>query len=221
MENNTYIEIIVVDDSSTDRTLEIVRGIPDSRIILLRNENNIGHVLTFEKAIKHSSGDIIYLCDQDDIWPDNRINLIENSIPESNFLFVGGFTTFTNDSYLNNYDTIKEITSVRDISFFDKFKNFIFMIFSKRKYFGSCMAFSSDFKNILLPFYHSVHAHDHWISIIGTVKGSLIYSSDTVTFRRLHDKNLTPKRKRPWPKIIFSKLNLIRLFIVAILRVKW
>ena len=44
-------ELIVVDDSSTDETVSIINGIDDSRIRLIKAEQNNGYVKTFERAL--------------------------------------------------------------------------------------------------------------------------------------------------------------------------
>lgn len=75
--NQTYknIEIIVVDDGSTDNTYEIVKEISsfDPRIVLLRNEKNSKIVKTLNKAFSHSRGSYIARMDGDDVSSPDRI----------------------------------------------------------------------------------------------------------------------------------------------------
>lgn len=61
------LEIIVVDDQSTDGTWEILQRLAsdDSRIVLLRNEHNSGKGASVRKAIAHSTGDISVIHDAD------------------------------------------------------------------------------------------------------------------------------------------------------------
>ena len=61
------LELIVVDDSSTDGTWPILQGLAasDSRIVLLRNERNLGKGAAIRKAIEHSTGDISIIHDAD------------------------------------------------------------------------------------------------------------------------------------------------------------
>ena len=66
-------EIVVCDDRSSDRTLELIEGYRDSRIHVHRNEKNLGHVRNFEKAISLSRGDYLFLSDQDDVWLPGRV----------------------------------------------------------------------------------------------------------------------------------------------------
>lgn len=63
-------ELIVVDDCSTDGTLEIVRRLAqdDARIAVVTNEENLGVAQTRNKAIDLARGEYVALLDSDDIW---------------------------------------------------------------------------------------------------------------------------------------------------------
>lgn len=67
-------EIVVRDDASTDATPELLaelaadaeaRGIA---VRCMRGERNLGYVANFEAALRAASGDVLFLCDQDDVW---------------------------------------------------------------------------------------------------------------------------------------------------------
>jgi len=61
------LEVIVVDDQSTDGTWEILQRLSnnDSRLVLLRNERNLGKGAAIRKAIEHSTGEISIIHDAD------------------------------------------------------------------------------------------------------------------------------------------------------------
>lgn len=61
------LEVIVVDDQSTDGTWEILQSLAatDDRIILLRNERNLGKGAALRQAIARSTGDISIVHDAD------------------------------------------------------------------------------------------------------------------------------------------------------------
>jgi SAM-dependent methyltransferase len=61
------LEVIVVDDQSTDGTWPILKRLADidSRIVLLRNERNLGKGAAIRKAIEHSTGDVSIIHDAD------------------------------------------------------------------------------------------------------------------------------------------------------------
>src|SRR4030067_269521 len=63
-------QILILDDCSNDRTIEIIENFlkKDGRIRLIRNETNLGYARNFEKGISLCETDFIALSDQDDIW---------------------------------------------------------------------------------------------------------------------------------------------------------
>ena len=68
----TDFELLVIDDGSTDTTAAIVSGIQDSRLTLIRNEQNSGLVFTLNKGIEIAAGKYIARMDGDDISAPER-----------------------------------------------------------------------------------------------------------------------------------------------------
>jgi glycosyltransferase involved in cell wall biosynthesis len=71
--NQSYqpLEVLVIDDGSTDGTVELIRSIDDQRIRLLVNEQNIGLTRNWNKCIELARGDFIKFLFHDDIlYPD-------------------------------------------------------------------------------------------------------------------------------------------------------
>lgn len=69
-------EVIIVDDYSSDNTIGIVEEflkVNKLKWKVYRNSENVGWRKNFRKAIYLCTGDIIFLCDQDDIWDKNKI----------------------------------------------------------------------------------------------------------------------------------------------------
>lgn len=68
----TYVdfELLVADDCSTDSSWEIIQGFArkDSRVVSWRNESNKGLFSNYNECIFKSSGDLIKLYAQDDLW---------------------------------------------------------------------------------------------------------------------------------------------------------
>ena len=89
--NQTLIpnEVLVVDDVSTDGTILILEDYRQKKgLKYLINDKQLGVNKNFEKAIKNSTGNYVALCDQDDIWFPNKIEVslsklreIENDMP--------------------------------------------------------------------------------------------------------------------------------------------
>lgn len=66
-------ELIIVDDCSTDSTLEVINSFTDSRISILRNLTNQGVAMSRNKGIKKAKGNFISFLDADDIWLEHKL----------------------------------------------------------------------------------------------------------------------------------------------------
>lgn len=76
-------EVVLSDDASTDGSVELVRraledpapGTTSAPIALrvLRNAQPLGVRANFEQAVRHCTGELIVLCDQDDVWQPGRL----------------------------------------------------------------------------------------------------------------------------------------------------
>lgn len=72
-------EIVVRDDASTDATPDLLvslAGEAEARGIVvryIRGDRNLGYVANFETALRAASGDVLFLCDQDDLWHQDKL----------------------------------------------------------------------------------------------------------------------------------------------------
>jgi len=69
----TDFEFLIIDDGSTDSTLDIINSYTDKRIRLVKNEKNMGIGATLNKGIELSSCDLIARMDADDISLPDRL----------------------------------------------------------------------------------------------------------------------------------------------------
>lgn len=69
-------EIVICDDQSSDDTVKIIQELLCDKIYLYQNEKNLGYKLNFKKALSYCKGDYIFLCDQDDIWLENKVEVM-------------------------------------------------------------------------------------------------------------------------------------------------
>lgn len=69
----TEFELLLVDDGSTDDSLEIARSFQDPRIRIVKNEQNLGIVPALNRGLAEASGQWIARCDADDISHPKRL----------------------------------------------------------------------------------------------------------------------------------------------------
>jgi len=71
------IEIIIIDDGSTDNSLEILQShYSDNSLIKIVSKRNGGQLSAFNESIKHTTGDLVCFLDADDIYKHNYIETI-------------------------------------------------------------------------------------------------------------------------------------------------
>lgn len=74
----TDFELIVINDCSTDNTVEIVNSFDDERIRLISNEKNLGVSRTRHNGVEAARGEWIAILDSDDMWkPDKLMKQVE------------------------------------------------------------------------------------------------------------------------------------------------
>lgn len=98
--NQTYkdIEIIVVEDCSTDNTLKIIKDLQKTDttfpINLVQHKENVGAGLSRRDGIKASTGDFIMLLDADDWLNEDYIEHLVDKQKETDADIVGGGITY-------------------------------------------------------------------------------------------------------------------------------
>lgn len=79
-------EIIISDDGSDDDTLETNSAFHDARIRIFKNKGRHGVVPNFENALSKAKGDIIFCYYQDDIWADNKVQIMVRELQNADFV---------------------------------------------------------------------------------------------------------------------------------------
>jgi len=202
-------EVIIVDDKSSDNTIELIKRINDKRIKIFENDVNKGVNVTFERAISLSNGDIIFLADQDDIWIKGRIQTMTTALIHA-CLVSSNFDCF--DDAGNSY---KEFESKIDAKNSKKyFRNIIDIFLGKKNYYGCAMAFRKEIIPVILPFPPFIESHDLWIAKAANLIKSNIHIDDFTLHRRIHGNNISIVNRKIgyklWSRIIFF----VSIFII-------
>ncbi len=83
--NQTYknLELIIVDDGSTDNTKEVVDSLKDNRIVYIKQENQ-GAGAARNKGIDIAKGEYIAFQDSDDVWHLDKLEKQINVLKQNN-----------------------------------------------------------------------------------------------------------------------------------------
>lgn len=206
-------EIIICDDCSKDNTINIVKKYKEKaeiKIKIISNKNNLGVTKNFMNAFKNCTGEIIFLCDQDDIWDKDKVKIIvdkfnensqinmigtdallidkdDNSMDKKLWDFVG--YKWSKDNLTNNYKfqlkkaILTGATAAARKSFIDKF-----MIESKYV------------------------IHDYWLSECASMTDSLYMMNVCLTNYRQHSNNVIGVKKKNKFKFIFRRFFKIKYY---------
>jgi len=91
--NQTFadFELLIIDDCSSDNSVEIIQSYNDNRLKLIINEENIGQSSTMNKAIELAEGKYIARLDQDDLSYKNRLQVQLEKISDLNKTILGSW----------------------------------------------------------------------------------------------------------------------------------
>lgn len=201
-------EIIISDDNSVDKTIEIARKILKDYNIkheIIINDTRLGVVKNFQQAIGMCMGDIIFLSDQDDIWIKHKVaKILEEFSKNQNLIMV-----FSDAELINEYGkSLKtRLWSTLDFSI-DVLKNkkFIEVLLNRSIVTGATMAFKKKLYYHSIPF-SNYWIHDGWLALNSSLYGEIVALKDPLIKYRQHSKNVIGASKKTSLKRIKNYIN--------------
>jgi glycosyltransferase involved in cell wall biosynthesis len=166
-------ELIVCDDTSADSTREILTAFKQSApfpVELFFNQENLGLVANFDKAISLCKGDIICLSDQDDVWEDDKLLLIEQAFDADEKIgMVYSDAKVVDENLADTGSTLWQcligakgdfIKDLKEGKAFD-------LLLNDGYFLGACMAFRTKYRKLFSPLPLDVYfVHDNWIALV-------------------------------------------------------
>lgn len=200
-------EIIISDDGSTDKTLDIIKDIGDKRIKIIEGPHN-GIKKNFENAIKNTKGKYIFLSDQDDIWNENKVKDVIKSFKKEKATLV------IHDAYVINEK--KEIIEDSFFKYRNSKKGIIKNIY-KNTYIGCCMAFKKDILKKIIPIPNDIEMHDQWIGIVNDKYGKSFFLREKLIMYRRHENNVSKMKHYGVFKMLKNRIHLLKNFLKVIM----
>lgn len=184
-------EIIICDDLSSDETVNIINDF-DSKypniIKLTINDLNLGVYKNFEKAISLCTGDIIFCCDHDDVWKNEKIEkFVEkfNENPDATLVFSNAAVVFEKpENYLYPLWKSESITDSEHGT-----SSFKTLVYQGGSIAGCCMAFRKDFIQVFFPFPNEIY-HDDWLATCNVILGKIVFIDEELIYYRQHGNNV-------------------------------
>lgn len=186
-------ELVISDDASTDATVSVVQNFARRAPFSVRlqiNRERLGSTRNFEVAITTCCGEIIFLCDQDDIWYPDKIARIEECFVHD--LEVGA--VFTDADVVDQDLNPLRLRLWKKIRFSSQeqariaARDATTVLLKHPVVTGATMAFRSVYRDLVLPI-PDVWVHDAWISLlIGATSHLAALPAPLVAYRQ-HSAN--------------------------------
>lgn len=186
------LEVVAVDDYSTDGTVEILKEY--SKRFPLRyivNKSRLGFIKNFERAISLCEGSYVALADQDDVWIPQKLEILISQIGDRSIV-CSDFSLIDGDGCLIAPSFRRDL-NVPIPDFAKQFYSLVFINFVQ----GCTCLFRRDFKEYILPIPIEAMSHDWWIGIIATQRNGIAYVDRPLVMYRQHSKN-TLGAKEMW-----------------------
>ncbi|MDF1548305.1 MAG: glycosyltransferase family 2 protein [Bacteroidales bacterium] len=174
------IEVIAVDDCSTDETEEILAKYKNTHGLKYEvNSENLGFIKNFEKVLSLCSGEYIALADQDDIWfPEKVATLLDNIgnhlLIHSDAILIDAKKNKIADSFTRFSNKKVRLTSFKNLLFYNNVTGCTSMI-------------KKELIQKALPFPDKIIYHDWWLALVAAKYGNIQYLQEPFLYYRQHD----------------------------------
>lgn len=181
-------EVVIADDCSTDNTYSIVQKFIHEKGLektwtVYQNNKNYGFVDNFFSCIKRTNGKIIFMCDQDDIWLNNKISSMAEILENNNQIKA----LICKEKRIDEQGKVaqkpvKETGKISQISFDKEVRTCLgagHLLALKRELFND---YVEDVKNAGLTF-------DVPFCLIAAAQGALYQIDSNLVKRRIHSNN--------------------------------
>ena len=200
-------ELLIVDDCSTDGTVEFLRDLKkrsDKNIRVIENRKNIGVLKNIRKLILNAQKDLIVFSDQDDIWLPNKLKITRDLFLEKSLCLL-----LHNAKYQceDPKHLLKDSTSAEHLGVSTSFlKNII-----RNRYIGCCMAIDRTyFPFVAIDKIPMMPMHDWFLSSYALRKYDNVHVlPECLIKHRRHAKNLTVAKVTLKNKV-YQRLVLMR-----------
>lgn len=187
-------ELIVCDDGSKDQTISILEDFKthvNFPIEIHVNSSNLGSSKNFEKCIQLCSGNIIFLCDQDDWWYEEKVERqinFFNAHPEIDAIFSNAIMVDQKGVPTGN-------TSFEQIEFYPEMQSkwnlgqAFDMLLKGYVVTGATLAIRKKICSEVFPVPEIIPEliHDGWISLFLSIKNKIAFISDPLIQYREHE----------------------------------
>lgn len=192
-------EVVLSDDASSDGTVGLAERLIDEHrstdaatpaLVVLRNPVALGVTANFEQALRAASGDLIALCDQDDVWHPDRVARtvaaftaqpgLDLVAAEARLVDEGGAPLGRSLFETLGVDVRLRLRLESDAAFDELLRRNVLT--------GATMMVSRSLVERAVPFPAS-WVHDEWLAMVASVGGGIAVVSNPLIDYRQHGGN--------------------------------
>lgn len=185
MQTYERVEIIAVDDASTDTTVAILREYASKHACMRVEVNpvNVGFKQNFADALSLCAGEYIAPCDQDDIWLPEKLAQMHARLNDKLLAYCDSELIDANGAALQRSMSDKwHMRSVADPAAFAMENNIS----------GHAMLFKRELLQRALPI-PAGFFHDWWLAAVAASVAGIVYCPQRLVRYRQHASNVTKK----------------------------
>jgi hypothetical protein len=191
-------ELVVFDDCSTDETRRVLADFAASARFPVRvqvNAERVGSSANFERAIAACEGDVIAICDQDDVWHDAKLARIEDALgADPSFGLAFSDATLVDDDLAPLGLTTWQVQRFGPDQLAAWRQGDAFRLLLVGRYVtGATVAFRERLRGAVLPFPPMVREsrtlwllHDAWISLVAAAVDRVVAIDEELILYRQH-----------------------------------
>lgn len=194
LENQTYknINIIVGDDGSTDKTLEIVGEYAEKfgNIEIIKREKNCGGAKeNFFDMLKYSKSKYVMFCDHDDFWLENKVEKSISEIKKAEEKYGDIPLLVHTDLQVADENLLEISPSMFEMQKLPKNAG-VRNLLVQNCVTGCTMLFNDKLRDIVkYKNLQNIIMHDHYIALVAAVFGKIIFLDEATIKYRQHGEN--------------------------------
>jgi glycosyltransferase involved in cell wall biosynthesis len=202
-------ELIICDDGSTDDTLSVLNSFASQASFPVRvfpNKKRLGPAKNFEKTIGLCTGDVIVLCDQDDLWHPQKLEKLREVFERHpNAVYAFSDAEMVDQEGVSLGENLWEAIAFRQR--LDEFSGpgQLKLLLKQNLITGAAMAFRASFRDIVLPI-PSGWMHDYWIVLLGSALACGVPIPEALFQYRRHATQVVGWRKQTFLQVCKTSL---------------
>lgn len=211
-------EVVISDDQSTDGTVELIAELAAKApftVRILDNPARLGSNRNFERALSACTGDLIYLCDQDDFWLPEKIATVTQYMVENPAIQVAFCDAWVTDEHLKSKQgrmwEVVRFNSVAQARW--QSGEAMEVLLDGNRMMGCASVIRKSFLSYVLPIPTDLpgdYIYDGWIALVAAANNQIAYINKPLQLYRTHVQQQVGVRPQEAPETVLVRKRVTR-----------